>query len=164
MWYLTGEMLPLALFSDKVPVGERRALAAAILTCKPAELPMRAPLLRFGTGFGKPKFPALSPTTSLADLANADCWFGLYQLDIDPSFLALGVEEWTTSEAFQVGVANVRAINVVNDCAERGVKLTSDFVTAARGEQHLQNVLQAIEHDRSEQPKLRCCRRKLPVD
>ena len=69
-----------------------------------------------------------------------------------------------TSEAFQVGVANVRAINVVNDCAERGVKLTSDFVTAARGEQHLQNVLQAVEHDRSEQPKLRCCRRKLTVN
>ncbi|KAJ8377659.1 hypothetical protein AAFF_G00255040 [Aldrovandia affinis] len=57
------------LFSTKVPVGERRAFADAILEHKPAGLPMRAPLLRFGTGFGKPKSPALSLNTSLVDLA-----------------------------------------------------------------------------------------------
>ncbi|KAJ8373704.1 hypothetical protein SKAU_G00042840 [Synaphobranchus kaupii] len=122
LWYLTGEMLPLALFSTKVPVGERRALADAILEHKPADLPLRAPQLRFGT------------------------------------------EDWATSAAFPAGAVNVRAITVVNDCAERGVKLTSDFVAAARSEQHLQNVLQAVEHDRSKQPNLRCCKRKLNTD
>ena len=155
LWYLTGEMLPLALFSTKVPAEERRALADAILDHKPDDLPMQAPQQRFGTGFGKPKFPVLSPTTRLADLANPDCWFGMHQLNIDPAFLSLNVEDWATSASFQAGVVNVRAINVVNDCAERGVKLTSDFVAAAKGEQHLQNVLQAVEHDRSEQPNLR---------
>ncbi|KAJ8369049.1 hypothetical protein SKAU_G00090770 [Synaphobranchus kaupii] len=164
LWYLTGEMLPLALFSTKVPVGERRALADAILEHKPADLPLRAPQLRFGTDFGKPKFPTLSPTTSLADLANPDCWFGMHQLHVDPAFLSLEVEDWATSAAFQAGAVNVRAITVVNDCAERGVKLTSDFVAAARSEQHLQNVLQAVEHDRSKQPNLRCCKRKLNTD
>ena len=157
-------MLPLALFSTKVPVGERRALADAILEHKPADIPMRAPQLRFGTGFGKPKFPTLSPTTSLADLANPDCWFGMHLLHIDPAFLSLDVEDWATSAAFQMGAVNVRAINVVNDCAERGVKLTSDFVAAARSEEHLQNVLQAVEHDRSKQPNLRRCKRKLDQD
>ncbi|KAJ4930170.1 hypothetical protein JOQ06_019183, partial [Pogonophryne albipinna] len=39
LWYLTGEMLPLALFSTKVPVGERCALADAILKHKPADIP-----------------------------------------------------------------------------------------------------------------------------
>lgn len=164
LWCLTGEMLPLALFSTKVPVCERRTLADAILEHKPADLPIRAPQLRFGTGFGKPKFPALSPTTSLADLANPDCWFGMQQLHIDPAFLSLDVADWATSEAFQTGAANIRAINVVNDCAEPGVKLTSDFVAAARSEQHLQNVLQAVEHDRSEQSNLRCCMRKLDTN
>ncbi|KAJ4939198.1 hypothetical protein JOQ06_028654 [Pogonophryne albipinna] len=53
---------------------------------------------------------------------------------------------------------NVCAMNVVNDCAERGIKLTSDFVAVARKEQHLQNVLQAVEHDRSQQPNLRRCK------
>ncbi|KAJ8364470.1 hypothetical protein SKAU_G00133010 [Synaphobranchus kaupii] len=71
LWYLTGKMLPLALFSTKVPVGERRALADAILEHKPADLPMRAPQLRFGTGFGKPKFPALLPTSTTQTAGSA---------------------------------------------------------------------------------------------
>ena len=86
LWYLTGEMLPLALFNIKLPAAEQRALADAILQNKPDILPMRAPEQRFETGFGKPMFPVLSPTTRLADLANADCLFGMHQLQIDPGF------------------------------------------------------------------------------
>ena len=149
LWYLTGEMLPLALFNDKVPAAERRALADAIMEHKPADLPVRVPRERLGADFGKPKFPALSPSSRLADLANADCWFGIQHLHIDPALLALSAEDWVTNAAFQAGLANVQAINTVNDCAERGVKLASHFVGAAKSEQHLQNVLQAVEHDRS---------------
>ena len=46
-WYLTGEMLPLALFSSKVPNDGKRALASAILEHKPADLPMHIPEQRF---------------------------------------------------------------------------------------------------------------------
>ncbi|KAJ8400578.1 hypothetical protein AAFF_G00393470 [Aldrovandia affinis] len=81
----------------------------------------------------------------------------MHQLHVDPAFLSLDVEDWATSAAFQV-------VNVVNDCAERGVRLTSDFVAAARSEQHLQNVLQAVEHDRSKQQNLHCCKSKLDTD
>ncbi len=160
-WYLTGEMLPLALSSSKVPNDDKRALARAILEHKPADLHMHIPEQRFGTGFGKPKFPTLLPTTSLADLANKDCWFGMHQLHIDPEFMSLDVKEWATNAGFKKSEVNVRAMNMVNDCAERGVKLTSDFVAVARKEQHLQNVLQAVEHDRNQQPNLRRCKRKL---
>ncbi|KAI9545271.1 hypothetical protein NQZ68_037141 [Dissostichus eleginoides] len=45
-----------------------------------------------------------------------------------------------------------------------GVKLISDFVAAARSQEHLQNVLQAVEHDRSKQPNLRHCKCKLDQD
>ena len=160
-WYLTGEMLPLALFSSKVPNDDKRALARAILEHKPADLPMHIPEQRFGTGFGKPKFPTLLPTTSLADLVNNDCWFGMHQLHIDQEFMYLDVKERATNAAFKKSEVNVRAMNMVNDYAEHGVKLTSDFVAVARKEQHLQNVLQAVEHDRNQQPNLRRRKRKL---
>ncbi|XP_010873297.2 uncharacterized protein LOC105013451 isoform X3 [Esox lucius] len=42
-WYLTGEMLPLALFSSKVPNDDKHALARAILEHKSADLPMHIP-------------------------------------------------------------------------------------------------------------------------
>ena len=112
-------------------------------------------------GFGKPKFPTLLPTTSLADLANKDCWFGMHQLHIDPEFMSLDVKEWVANAALKKSEVNVHAMNVVNEWAERVVKLTSDFVAVARKEQHLQNVLQAVEHDRNQQPNLRRCKRKL---
>jgi len=148
-------MLPLALFSDKLAVDDRRALADTILQNKPANQPLQFPQLRFGTGFGKPTFPVLTPTTRLADLANKYCWFGMYQINIDPAFLQLPVENWDGNEAFQAGKAKASSINVVNDCAECGVKLTSDFVEAARTERHLQNVLKTVEHDRAKTPNLR---------
>ncbi|KAJ8011831.1 hypothetical protein DPEC_G00062370 [Dallia pectoralis] len=67
---------------SKVPNDDKRAFARAILEHKPADLPMHIPEQCFGTGFDKPKFHTLLPTTSLADLANKDCWFG-NQLHID---------------------------------------------------------------------------------
>ncbi|KAK5879422.1 hypothetical protein CesoFtcFv8_024724 [Champsocephalus esox] len=73
-WYLIGEMLPLALFSSKVPNEDKRALASAILEHKPADLPMH--------------LSSALATTSLADLANKDCWFGMHQLHIDPEFMS----------------------------------------------------------------------------
>ena len=46
MWYLTAEMLPLALFSTKVPQEEWRALADSVLAVKP-EGTLTKPLNRF---------------------------------------------------------------------------------------------------------------------
>ncbi len=159
-WYLTGEMLPLALFSSKVPNDDKRALARAILEHKPADLHMHIPEQRFGTGFGKPKFPTLLPTTSLADLANKDCWLGCTSCTLIQNYVSR-CEGMGDQCCVQKSEVNVRAMNLVNDCAERGVKLTSDFVAVARKEQHLQNVLQAVERDRNQQPNLRRCKCKL---
>ena len=92
-------MLPLALFSSKVPNDDKRALARAIVEHKPADVPMHIPEQRFGTGFGK--FPTLLPTTSLANLANKDCWFGMHQLHIDPEFMSLDVKESATNAALK---------------------------------------------------------------
>lgn len=88
----------------------------------------------------------------------------MHQLHIDPEFLLRDVKEWATNAAYKKSKVNICAMNVVNDCAERGVKLTSDFIAVARKEQHLQNVLQVVENDRSQQPNLRCCKRKLILE
>ena len=48
----------------------------------------------------------------------------------------------------------------VNDAAERGVKLGSDFRPAAKSESHFQNVLQNVEQNRNDIPNLRKCGKK----
>ena len=155
LWYLTEEMVPLALWSTKVSSAEHRALADRLLALKPVTA-LITPMNRFGTGFGKPKFPAqITLSTTLADLVGADSWLTFNILQLDPQFLVDDVESWTRSDAYQSSLENLRAVNVVNDCAERGVKLSSDFLASAKCEGHYQNILQVVEHDRKQNPNVR---------
>ena len=50
---------------------------------------------------------------------------------------------------------NIQAVIVVNDSAERGVKLSSDFLAVAKTEEHYQNDLQVVEQDRQRQQNIR---------
>jgi hypothetical protein len=153
LWYLTAEMVPLALFSDLTPSVERQNLAARLLEVRSgADLPRD----RFGTGFGKPRFPTkLTPSTTLAELVGVDSWFMFNLLHLESDFLIVDVDQWTEVPSFVSSKSKIDAINVINDCAERGVKLSSDFLTGARSEEHFQNILQVVETDRKNKPNLR---------
>ena len=121
--------------------------------------PMTRPFQRFGTGFGKPAFPSdISESTTLADLVTPDSWYMMRVLELDTGFLAQDVELWPSTAAYLSSSANVLALNVINDCAERGVKLSSDFLASASSEQHYQNILQVVEQNRKQQPNI--CKRK----
>ena len=155
-------MIPLALFSGKTPDTEKQAIAGELLAIKPVDKVI-APSTRFGTGFGKPTFPdTIDQSTTLADLVGPDSWFTMGVLQIDDQFLEEPVDKWDMSAAYQASKCNISAINVVNDAAEQAVKVSSDFLGAARSESHYQNVLQVVEQDRKARPNLR--KRKLYTD
>jgi len=48
--------------------------------------------------------------------------------------------------------------------AERGVKLSGDFLDAARSEEHYQNILQVVEADRKQISSLRKRRQETDRD
>lgn len=154
LWYLNGEMIPLAIFSDKVPDPERKCLAQAIVEKRPSNTLLQ-PTGRFGMAFGKPKFPPVNSNTTLSSLVTEDSWFSLHLLRINTDFLKNEVADWATSESYISGLQNVRAINVINDAAERGVKLSGDYLSAARKECHYQNVVQVVQKNRHDLPNLR---------
>ena len=43
---------------------------------------------------------------------------------------------WGEDESYKAAADKVGKINVVNDSAERGVKLSQDYLKAAKGEEH----------------------------
>ena len=49
----------------------------------------------------------------------------------------------------------VDSLSVVNDGAERGVKLAHDFLDAAKTNKNFQNILQVVENDRKSVPNQR---------
>ena len=125
-----------------------------MLDVKPTSEP-QAPKNRFGTEFGKPEFPVLSETTELADLINVDSWFAVHALGLDMDFLSTNVCTWPKNDDFLNSKTRVKDLNVVNDCAERAVKMTNDFACSSKDESHFQNVLQVVESERKRKPNLR---------
>ena len=58
------------------------------------------------------------------------------------------VEDWEEEPSYKNGKSVVSHLCVVNDAAERGVKLCFDFFKAAKHEEGIQNVLQVVENCR----------------
>ena len=69
-------------------------------------------------------------------------------LKLDSSFLQQPIDTWKKNPAFIDAKLVIDHIKVVNDAAERGVKLAQDFQGAARKEKRYQNVLQVVENSR----------------
>ena len=68
------------------------------------------------------------------------------------------VSDWPDCASYQTSLLNLQVLNVMNDNAERGVKLSSDFLATAQSEEHCQNVMQVVALGR--QKKLNIRKRK----
>ena len=62
---------------------------------------------------------------------------------------------WKKDPGYNETSEKVHSLLVVNDAAERGVKLCHDFRGRAKKEGRLQNILQTVQNDRSTRPNLR---------
>ena len=150
-WYLSEELIPLALFSDKICSKQKEALVQQ-LQLTYSEKPT---FKRFGSGYGKPCLPSISPTSELSHFIGTSSWNFFNILQIQPQFLNILVSEWQSSPNFVEALTVVKNLKVVNDSAKRGVKLAYDFLASSRKEQHYQNVLQVVENDRAKIPNQR---------
>lgn len=75
---------------------------------------------------------------------------------ISRHFLALPPQDWPSNAAHQAGKKIVGDLKVVNDCAQRGVKLIKDFEAnpLTHGEERLQFLLKLVQKHREELPSL----------
>ena len=64
-------------------------------------------------------------------------------------------DKWEDNASYQLAKERCSKIQVINDSAERGVKLDQDFLLAAKKEDHYQNVLQVVEKDRKNRSSYR---------
>ena len=76
-------------------------------------------------------------------------------LGLDLNFLEHNVDSWEELSSYQEALKAVKHLKVVNDAAERGVKLTADFMGVAKKEEKFQKILQMVENDRKLVPNQR---------
>ena len=76
---------------------------------------------------GLPTFPQLSDKTELRDLVTSESWELFDILKLSADWLALPPAEWDTDPDYIEFRKFVRSVKVTNDCAERGIKLATDY-------------------------------------
>lgn len=144
LWYLSEDLVSLGFFSDTVDVSEKLAMVEALN--KPAHL----------KDFRKAECKNISSFQSvrLSDFITMRSLNLFHALSIDQSFLSHHPSTWDQQEAFIHGKNIVCSLSVINDCAERAVKLATDFSTSlTKNEDQRQLAFQVIQHHRKEARK-----------
>ena len=153
-WYLSEENVILAFFSSAVDLDVKIKMVEALKACPATPLPTK----RSGNFHGKPPHPKQSDVDLEGDLSQfigSDSWQFLRVMNIPHSLLETPVRLWDEDPHYKRAKNIVDHLLVVNDAAERGVKLAHDFVDAAKSEGKYQNILQVVENSRAEKPDQR---------
>ena len=143
-WYLTPQLCVLS-FGDKEVRSETklRMLLALIEFEEPNEF-QRC----------KPSNVQIGETTELPELISEQSYLLFKHFKISRA----SIKEWLNNSLNTIDVFNhpqlldfiawIKNISVVNDGAERNIKLIKDFLSATRDEDHLQNVLFVVKKSR----------------
>lgn len=134
LWYLSEELIALSFFDDEIGIETKEKMKDSLE--KPAEP-------------GPPKKIQIDLNTiinlNIEDFVtiNTKSFFSIN--DLPSEFLHKPVEDWPTDETFLVSKNIVHHLKVVNDIAERGVKLIQDYnKLITNDEQQKQYLLQVV--------------------
>lgn len=141
MWYLSEDLTPLSLFSDKVSANEKRMIVAALST----------PAFEVDLRRADPKSINCFRERTLSQFVTKRSMNLFMALKLDQSFVSSDPNVWEARADFQIAKETVAALRVVNDCAERAVKLATDYNMAlTQDEEQRQLIFQVVEYHRKQ--------------
>ena len=139
LWYLSEDLIGLALFSEKVWDSEKSAMVHALKKQK-----MQHDLRRVD-----PKKITTFQTKTLSDFVTERSLNLFTAMRIDPTFLTADPSTWLECPDYISAKQKITSLRVINDCAERAVKLATDFNNVlTHDEIQRQLVFQIVEHHR----------------
>lgn len=145
LWYLGSELVILSLFSDKVPDDIKHRMFDKMKMLDSGKWDDRCQRLIDSKNLFKKNLDELVGPSSMMALKSL-------QLDIDFMFKN-DVHEWKNLNDYKAAQKTVNSIQVVNDNAERTLKLMTDFnesLTTNEGKK--QQTIQVIEDHRKRVP------------
>ena len=129
--------MPFTLFSSRLSDKEKQDIAAKLHATEKPDNFRR----------GKPVFPQVTVKTTLADLVGPESDLLLDTLGIESDWLLQPVATWPRSDDYSKALEYVSNVKVVNDIAERGVKMMSDFaIIITTDSQQREYLLQTVEY------------------
>lgn len=117
LWYLSEELVALSFFDPNVSLDTKRKMLTAVNKHKNTNIPPKVPVIK-QTNIQK---------MNLEDFvtSNTNRFFEI--TGISSSFMTKCVEEWTDDPDFKMGQETVSNLKVINDIAERGVALMTEY-------------------------------------
>ena len=139
LWYLSEDLAALPLFSDDVSDDDKGAIVSAL-----QKEPLPEDLRRLAPN-QIPQFQNLSVVQFVTRRS-----LNLFEaLRLPQEFLAAAVNTWTERADYSAAQKTVHALKVVNDYAERAVRLATDFSEVlTKSDEQRQLLYQVIEHHR----------------
>ena len=143
-WYLTQEAVAFSFFSQHPLLTNetKESMAFQLLSISPPnEFRRKIPVFKRN----------IDRCSKLCDFIGPETWFIFECLRMDKDWLYDKPEQWTANKSFKKGQKFVVNINVVNDAAERTVKLYLNYAAIlTENEEQRASLLQVVEKHRKQ--------------
>ena len=146
LWYLTEELIALAFFDDAVDSNSKRKMISALKKQGSDESPKRIQMEQ-----------STIPEKKLHHFVTSNTMSFFHTLGLNGDFLTQeDPDRWQTLEDFQLNKKYVNSLAVVNDRAERAVKLIQDVNSSTTtNEEQKQYLLLVVSNHRAKYPEAR---------
>lgn len=145
LWYLGSELVVLSLFSDKVPNAVKKRMFERMKSMDNGRWTTRNWRLLDSSDITE---------KDLDDLVDDSSMTALRSLDIDIQFMFENeTEHWSKLNGYKAAKRIVDSFSVVNDCAERTLKLMTDInESLTKSEPEMQRAIYVTEDNRKRVP------------
>lgn len=139
LWYLSEELVAMAFFDSKISIEEKKKMIHN---------------LKYRTGSDVRKIKLeIASIDAMKSYEISNCvsqnTMNFFEISgISANFLKEDPSIWEDLEEYIDARRKVNSMQVVNDCAERGVKLIQDCCGRTKNEEQLQYLLQVVQHHR----------------
>jgi len=149
LWYLSQELVPMSLFSDKVSSNEKETLVTKLKLFLTEDDGNSTRSIRSRKGELPSKDVLNSCSFDLDSFLGPSSDFMFRLLQLDTAFLDSPVTSWSDLPSYCTAKDIISSLTVVNDSAERGVALATTFnSTITKQEEQKQFLFQIVESHR----------------
>nr|CCQ71357.1 hypothetical protein CcPL6.029 [Cotesia congregata] len=148
LWYLNGETAALSFFDENISFSIKRKMVKALENNENQD-------------FDSSKRYGIHTISEIVNLQKKDIDFFINsdslqffeRFNIDKNFLKLDVETWADNNDYLEGLRIVKNLQVVNDVAERAIKLTQEYINIlTTREDQKQYLIQVVSEYKKKYP------------
>ena len=145
-WYMTEELSTFGFFSNKISAEEKNCMAKQLI-----KYPRKCNILK-----GIPQFPIVTMNTKPSHLIGSKSWTLFNLIGHKADWLKNPQSEWPKDKEYVEAYDLLTNLKVVNDPAERAIKLITDYAVAlTNNEEEKQCLLQVVESHRKLLPNIK---------